>query len=183
MLINEEIKQNEIIKVLVNNEEEDFDEEVYAIVQDNRGDHLEVKYYEETDKEYKFATIYELNDNIEVITFESISEHYPDTYELSDLDMKKVGDNMYVYMDDIDLDEDSEIRTIQDDDEYSLDSFVVADDDVEDDIVERPRDYKKIEQEWNEWNPKSPGARSFKDTVDMIEYHAKLRQDEKNAFN
>ena len=48
MIINEDIKPNEIIKVLVN--EDDIEEEVYAIVQDNRGDHLELKYIEETDK-------------------------------------------------------------------------------------------------------------------------------------
>ena len=50
MIINEDIKPNEIIKVLVN--EDDIEEEVYAIVQDNRGDHLELKYVQLSPKFY-----------------------------------------------------------------------------------------------------------------------------------
>ena len=181
MIINEDIKPNEIIKVLVN--EDDIEEEVYAIVQDNRGDHLELKYIEETDKRYKDALIYAFSDNIEVIYFDNILEHYQDVYDVSEIDMLKVRENMYVFLEEVDIeDDDDEIRTIPDDGEYSLDSFVVADDEVEEEI-EKPRDAKQIDREWNEWNPTSPGARSFKDTIDMIECRIKHQIDEKNAFN
>ena len=101
MIINEDIKPNEIIKVLVN--EDDIEEEVYAIVQDNRGDHLELKYIEETDKRYKDALIYAFSDNIEVIYFDNILEHYQDVYDVSEIDMLKVRENMYVFLEEVDI--------------------------------------------------------------------------------
>ena len=40
-----------------------------------------------------------------------------------------------------------------------------------------PSDYKTIDKEWNAWEPRSPGARSFKETVDAIEALAKAHAD------
>jgi hypothetical protein len=87
---------------------------------------------------------------------------------------------MYAYLDEIDIDEDSDIISIyEDEDEYELDDFVVDDGN---EIMERPPDHKEIDEEWNSWSPVSPGALRFKQTVDMIEYYVNQKNDE-NAFN
>jgi hypothetical protein len=179
MLVNDEIKQNEIIKVLVLVEEEDLEIESYAIVQDNRGDYLEIRYLEETNRIYKSAPIHSYSDKIDIIRFDSVAEHHPGINELTDIDMQKVGDNMYAYLDEIDIDEDSDIISIYEDEEdYELDDFVVEDGN---EIMERPPDHREIDEEWNNWNPVSPGALRFKQTIDMIEYHVNQKNDE-NAF-
>ncbi len=179
MLVNDEIKQNEIIKVLVLVEEEDLEIESYAIVQDNRGDYLEIRYLEETNRIYKSAPIHSYSDKIDIIRFDAITEHHSGINELTDIDMQKVGDNMYAHLDEIDIDEDSDIISIYEDEEdYELDDFVVEDGN---EIMERPPDHREIDEEWNNWNPVSPGALRFKQTIDMIEYHVNQKNDE-NAF-
>lgn len=183
MIVPTDVKPNEIVKVLVNIEEEDIEDELYAQVVDNRGDHLEIHYLEETNKFYKDATVYCFSDEIDVIRFDSLTEHHEGVCKLEDIDMMKVRHNMYVFLDEVNMeDDDSEVYTDDeddDDDEYSIGSFVVDDDDV-DGVVEVPRDHKQLDKEWSEWEPRSPGARSFKDTVDRIEYYAKKQADENN---
>jgi len=180
MIKIDEIKNNEIVKVLLLNDE-DIEEEVFAVVENNRGDHLELKYLEQTDRIYKDALIYSVSEDIEVIRPESILEHYYEVEDFEDIDdLKKVGDNMYVFIDEIDIeDDDSEIRTIEDDSSYTEDSFLVADD-VIDGVVEKPADAKDIDKEWNEWEPRSPGAKRYKETVELIEYYAKQQADKNN---
>jgi len=181
MIVQTDVKQNEIVKVLVITEDQDIEEEMYARVVDNRIDHLEINYLEETNKFYKDALVYSFSDNIDVIRFDSLIEHFYDTYKVEDIDMMKVKDNMYVFLDEVNIEDDSSSIYTDDDeeDEYSIGSFVVDDDDV-DGMVEVPHDHKKLDREWNEWEPRSPGARSFKETVERIEYYAKKHADENN---
>lgn len=180
MIVLEEIRKNEVIKVLLLNEE-DIEEEVYAVVEDNRGDHLEIKYLEETERIYKDALIYSVSEDIEVIRPESVLEHYPEVYNFENIDeLKKVGDNMYVFIDEIDIeDDDSVINTIEDDSSYTEDSFLVADD-VIDGEIQRPPSANRIDEEWKEWEPRSPGAKRYKETIDIIEYYAKQQADKNN---
>ena len=179
MLINEEIKKNEIVKVLVN--VEDVEEEMYAIVEDNRGDHLELKYLELQEKIYKGASIYSFSEEIDIIRFESITEHHSEVYDVADIDMMKVADNMYVFLDEVDIEEARDIISLEDDSSYTEDSFVVADDYIDGEVVEKPHDAETVDKSWKEWTPMSPGARRFKETIDMIEFYVKQQHDE-NAF-
>ncbi|QIG59971.1 hypothetical protein [Dishui Lake phycodnavirus 4] len=183
MIEMKDIKPNDIIKVLVYMEEEDIEEEVYARVVDNRGDHLEINYLEETNKMYKNARVYVFRDEVDVIGKESLIEHYSQEEEEEIIEeVFEFAPNMYVFVDEYDVeDDDSAVYTEDDDeDDYSIGSFVVDDADDVDGAVDVPSDHKKIDKEWNEWEPRSPGARSFKETINRIEYYAKKQADENN---
>ena len=93
--------------------------------------------------------------------------------------MKQIGQNMFVYYCDIDIeDDDSEIYEDCSDSETDseMDDFIVPD--VEIETMGLPIGHEMVDKEWEKWKPSTPGARSFKDTVDMIEMHAKRMADE-----
>jgi hypothetical protein len=177
MISREEIIQDDIVKVLVN--EDGLEEEMYAIVGMNTGNVLGVHYISPTEKLYKSACVYQLEDgDMNPAPYESVCEHYPSGTTFSDIGMKNLGDNMYVIYDEVDVeDSDSDIYDEMTDSE--MDDFIVPDDEI-DGHVEEPPGYEIIDKEWKSWEPRSPGARSFKETVDMIEMHAKRHADELN---
>lgn len=168
-----EIQPGDLIRVLVNLE--DIEDEMYAKVKENNKDYLVVSYYSETSMMYKGARIYEYEDDKdELVQIDNLSEHHqaPDYFT-------NVRDNLYVMIDDIDSEEDSEIYDESDDDGSDLDDFIVPDNQV-DGMIIPPSNKAAIDKEWNEWEPRSPGSMRFKETVNAIETYAKIQADELN---
>ena len=87
--------------------------------------------------------------------------------------MKRMNqdDDMYAFYSEIDIeDSDSDIHEmhLESDTDSEMADFIVPDSEVEGQNIVPP-DYASIDKEWNEWRPSSLGARSFKETVDLIE--------------
>ena len=70
-----EIQPGELIKVLVNLED-DIEDEMYAKVKENNKDYIVVSYYSETSMTYKGARLYELEDKDELVQEGNLSEHH-----------------------------------------------------------------------------------------------------------
>jgi len=169
-----EIQPGDLVKVLVNIED-DIEDELYAKVKENNEDYLVVSYYSETSLTYKCARLYELDETKdELVQSENISEHHQDPSYF-----KNIKDNLYAMIDDIDSDEDSEIIDESDDDGSDLEDFIVPDDEV-DGMVIPPPNNAIIDKEWDEWEPRSPGSMRFKEIVNVIETQAKIQADELN---
>ena len=175
MIVPSEIIEDDIVKLLVN--EEDVEDEMYAVVGMNTGLVLGVRYLNPTELIYKSACVYKLEDgDMNPAPYESVMEHYPSGTTFEDLEMKSLGDKMYAFYSEIDIeDSDSEIYD-EDESDSEMDDFIVPDDEIDGQVIP-PSDYKSIDKEWNEWKPSTPGARSFKDTVDAIEALAKVHAD------
>ena len=175
MIVPSEIIEDDIVKLLVN--EEDVEDEMYAVVGMNTGLVLGVRYLNPTELIYKSACVYQLEDgDMNPAPYESIMEHYPSGTTFEDLEMKSLGDKMYAFYSEIDIeDSDSEIYD-EDESDSEMDDFIVPDDEIDGEVIP-PSNYKSIDKEWNEWKPSTPGARSFKDTVDAIEALAKIHAD------
>jgi hypothetical protein len=170
MIIFSEIKVGDIIKVLVNLD--DIDEELYAKVVKNLGTCLNVSYLVPTSKIYKGTTLYEFEEDHNLVESCNITEHYAEI-DLSDL-MIHVPKTPYYYLIDENSVNDSDSSSIVDSEDSDTDDSFVADDDEEGDP---PPDAEEIDREWNEWNPTTAGGKRFKETVDLIEYHARLHAD------
>ena len=175
MIVPSEIIENDIVKLLVN--EDDVEDEMFAVVGMNTGLVLGVRYLNPTELIYKSACVYQLEDgDMNPAPYESVMEHYPSGTTFEDLEMKSLGDKMYAFYSEIDIeDSDSEIYD-EDESDSEMDDFIVPDDHVDGEVIP-PSDYKAIDKEWNAWEPRSPGARSFKETVDAIEAMAKAHAD------
>ena len=175
MIVPAEIIENDIVKLLVN--EDDVEDEMFGIVGMNTGLVLGIRYLNPTELIYKSACVYQLEDgDMSPAPYESVMEHYPSGTTFEDLEMKSLGNGMYAYLSEIDIeDSDSEIYD-EDESDSEMDDFIVPDDHIDGEIIP-PADYKMIDKEWNEWKPSTPGARSFKETVDMIEAMAKAHAD------
>ena len=178
MIVPAEIVENDIVKILAN--EDDVEDEFYAVVGMNTGLVLGVRYLNPTELIYKSACVYQLEDgDMNPAPYESVMEHYPSGTTFEDLEMKSLGNGMYAYLAEIDIeDSDSEIYD-EDESDSEMDDFIVPDDEIDGQVIP-PSDYKSIDKEWNEWKPSTPGARSFKETVDMIEMYAKQHADNLN---
>ena len=71
-----EIQPGDLVRVLVNIED-DIEDELYATVKENNEDYLVVSYYSETSLTYKCARLYELDETKdELVQSENISEHH-----------------------------------------------------------------------------------------------------------
>ena len=175
MISRESILQDDIVKVLVN--EEGIEDEMYAVVGMNTGNTLGLRYLSPTNKIYKSACVYQLEDgDLSPAPYESVCEHYPSGTTFTDIGMKTVGDNMYSIYEEIDVeDDDSEIYEDHDDSDTDSEmaDFIVPDNEIDGQPVEEPPGQALIDKEWDEWNPSTPGARSFKETVNMIETYAR----------
>ena len=57
---------------------------------------------------------------------------------------------------------------LESDTDSEMADFIVPDSEVQG-LNIQPPDYASIDRDWNEWQPSSIGARSFKETVDLIE--------------
>jgi hypothetical protein len=164
-----EIQENEIVKVFC--KEDDVEEDLYAVVTMNTGRVLGVRYLTATDKIYKSATCYQLEEEQQAVPPESLMEHYPGA-TLEDVEFKMIDLDLYVRLMDVDVEDDNSDIWEDDDDEDDL-SFVVSDD--EEEARDLPADHMEIDREWHSWEPSTSGGRSFKDTVDMIEARERAR--------
>jgi len=168
-----EIYSGDLIKILVN--VEDVEDEMYAVVQENCEDYLIVKYYSETSLIYKDAQVYTLDDYTNILRDTSICEHH----QSGETIFMHIKDDLYVILDEIVMDADSEILNDSDSDDTDLSGFVVSDSEL-DGRMELPLGYETIDAAWSDWKPSSPGSSRFKDMVNRIETRAKLQMDEHN---
>ena len=168
-----EIQPGELIKVLVNLED-DIEDEIYAKVKENNRDYVVVSYYTETSMTYKGARLYELEDNDELVQEENLSEHHQTNNYF-----KNVKDNLYCMIDEIDSEEESDIIDESDDSGSDLEDFIVSDSEI-DGIVMPPSNSRIIDKEWKEWKPRSPGSLRYKQTIDNIESIVRLQTDDLN---
>lgn len=167
MILSAEIQKGDIVKAMVKEGDCETEEEAIGVVEMNTGNTLGVRFLSATEKFYKSACVYVLDEEITATPYESLFEHYPEG-KLVDLEMKELGDDQYVFYAEVDIeDDDSEIW--EDDEESDMDDFIVPDD-VVDGVVCPPPGHQAIDKAWDEWQPRTSGARSFKDTVDMIEH-------------
>lgn len=175
MIVPSEILENDIVKLLVN--EDEVEDEMFGLVGMNTGLVLGVRYLNPTELIYKSACVYKLEDgDMSPAPYESVMEHYPSGTTFEDLEMKSLGNRMYAYLTEIDIeDSDSEIYD-EDESDSEMDDFIVPDNVIDGQVIP-PSNYKAIDKEWNEWEPRSPGARSFKETVNAIEALAKAHAD------
>lgn len=165
MIVPDDILPGDVVKILAI--EDDVEETFTAVVGMNTGNVLGVHYLTATDKLYKSATVYYLEEEMQGVFYESLVEHCPET-TLQDLDFKEVEDRLFVQMSDVDaMDDRSDVWTPEDsEDDTSLSGFIVSDHDSEGAPV--PENAVEIDREWSEWQPRSAGARSFKATVDYL---------------
>jgi hypothetical protein len=175
MIVPSEINQDDIVKLLVN--EDEMEDEMFAVVGMNTGLTLGVKYLNPTELIYKSACVYQLEDgDLNPAPYESLMEHHPSGTTFEDLEMKSLGNGMFAYLSEIDIeDSDSEIYDDNETDS-EMNDFIVPDDEIDGQVIPPPN-HASIDKEWNEWKPTSPGARSFKERVDAIEAMAKLQAD------
>lgn len=180
MIVASDIIENDIVKLLVN--EEGIEDEMYGVVGMNTGLVLGIRYLNPTELVYKSACVYQLEDDehdMNPAPYESVMEHYPSGTVFQDLEFKSLGNNMYAHYSEIDMeDSDSEIYD-EDESDSEMEDFIVPDDEIDGQVIP-PQDHDKIDEEWDKWKPSTPGARSFKDTVDTIEMYAKRHADNLN---
>ena len=166
-----EIQPGDLLKVLV--VVDDVEDELFARVSDNRGDYLEIHYYEETSITYKGARVYVLESEVNIIREESISEHHTETV------FEHISDERYVMKGEIDSEEESTFYDDSDDSGSDLRGFVVSDNDI-DGPLDLPHDHESVDRSWEQWRPPSEGSRHFKQVIDDIEVRAKTYMDNIN---
>ena len=169
MIVPSEIIENDIVKVLVN--EDGVEDEMYGIVGMNTGNTIGLRYLNPTELFYKSACVYELeHETLSPVPYESLMEHYPSGTRFEDLEMKALGIGRYVMYSEIDVeDTDSDLYDEGGDDESDLEGFVVSDSEIIGEDIPLPPGHQAIDKEWNAWEPTTSGGKSFKETVDMIE--------------
>ncbi len=169
MIVPSEIIENDIVKVLVN--EDGVEDEMYGIVGMNTGNTIGLRYLNPTELFYKSACVYELeHETLSPVPYESLMEHYPSGTRFEDLEMKALGIGQYVMYAEIDVeDTDSDLYDEGGDDESDLEGFVVSDSEIVGQDIPLPPGHQAIDREWNAWEPTTSGGKSFKETVDMIE--------------
>jgi hypothetical protein len=171
MIVPSEIQVDDIVQAMVKDHDSELEEATYGLVQMNTGNVLGVRFLSPTEKIYKSACVYELDQEMTATPYTSLCEHHPAGTTFDDLEIKCLGSPYYVFYAEVDIeDDDSEIW---EDDGSDLDDFIVSDSEVVDDAP--PEGHKEIDRQWDDWEPRSPGARSFKETVDMIEMRARER--------
>ena len=172
MIVPSEINQDDIVKVLVN--EDGIEDEMFAVVAMNTGRTLGLHYLSPTESIYKSACVYKIDaSEMCPAPYDSLMEHYPTGTTFEDLEMKRVqtDPDMYAFYTEIDIEEsDSEVHEmpLESDTDSEMADFIVPDSEVEGQNIVPP-DYAAVDREWDAWKPSSVGARSFKETVDMIE--------------
>jgi hypothetical protein len=169
MIVPSEINQNDIVKVLVN--EDGVEDQMYGVVGMNTGNTLGLRYLNPTELIYKSACVYKLDlDELSPAPYESVMEHYPSGTTFMDLEMKSLGDNRFAMYNEIDIeDTDSDLYDEGADDDSDLEGFVVSDSELVGQDIILPPGHQAIDKEWNEWEPTTSGGKSFKETIDLIE--------------
>ena len=169
MIVPSEINQNDIVKVLVN--EDGVEDQMYGVVGMNTGNTLGLRYLNPTELIYKSACVYKLDlDELSPAPYESVMEHYPSGTTFMDLEMKSLGENRFAMYNEIDIeDTDSDLYDEGADDDSDLEGFVVSDSELVGQDIALPPGHEAIDKEWNEWEPTTSGGKSFKETIDLIE--------------
>ena len=169
MIVPSEINQNDIVKVLVN--EDGVEDQMYGVVGMNTGNTLGLRYLNPTELIYKSACVYKLDlDELSPAPYESVMEHYPSGTTFVDLEMKSLGENRFAMYNEIDIeDTDSDLYDEGVDDDSDLEGFVVSDSEIVGQDIALPPGHEAIDKEWNEWEPTTSGGKSFKETIDLIE--------------
>jgi len=167
-----EIFRGEIVRVLLEDDDE-ISEETYARVIHNNKSNLYVNYLTNTNMFYKDAVIYKFEDEQNTLeTFESICEHYPETFKLDEIGFEEIEDGLFVRESDIDSEcSDSDIHDYSSEDNNSF----IAPEDT--DQWELPPDHALVDSDWNKWVPKSEGEHLYKNMVDKIDNIAKVCKD------
>jgi hypothetical protein len=168
-----EIQPGDLLKVLV--VVDDVEDELYARVKDNRGDYLEIHYYEETSMTYKGARVYKVEPETNIIREESICEHHIDRETV----FEHISEERYVLKGEMDSEDESTFYDESDDSGSDLRGFVVSDNEI-DGPLDLPHDHKSVDRSWETWRPPSEGSRHFKEVVDDIEVRAKMFMDNFN---
>lgn len=170
-----DIKPGELVKVLT--KEEDTEEEFWAKVLENNGEYLFVTYLQDSDKVYKGACVHSFESKANRVDYENLTEHWPDTIDLADIEMSKIAPNMFVFDIEVDDDDDdSDIYDAEDEDGGDDDS----DEDSGDEMVLPPPDATTVDQQWNAWQPRTNGQKRFKETIDSLEVYARHAADDHN---
>ena len=169
MIVPSEIIQDDIVKVLVN--EDGLEDEMYGIVGMNTGRTLGLRYLNPTELVYKSACVYRLDKGeLSPAPYESVTEHHLSGTTFKDLEMKELGDDMFAYYTEIDIeDSDSDIYDEGQDDDSDLEGFVVSDSEVVGQDIPLPHGHEAIDKEWDKWEPSTSGGKSFKESIDAIE--------------
>ena len=169
MIVPTEINQDDIVKVLVN--EDGIEDEMYGIVGMNTGKTLGLRYLNPTELFYKNACVYQLEPmELSPAPYESVMEHFPIGTTFEDLEMKPLGMDRFAFYSEIDMeDTDSDIYDEGGDEESDLEGFVVSDSEISGQDIPLPPGHESIDKEWNEWEPTTSGGKSFKETIDAIE--------------
>lgn len=176
MIVHNDIKKNELVVVLV-----EEDGETIAKVLSNEGGYLLVSYLSPSEKVYKGTKVYSFETKTEFVSFDSLITHYVNTVHLEELGFIKVQENMFVEESDIDEESSSEVETDEESesDDSSLDDFIAPDDE---EILIKPIDHKEVDTAWDTWSPSTPGAKRFKDKINQIEQYMNSQIDEKFVF-
>lgn len=184
MINFQDIEEGEIVKVLVNMN--DVEEELYARVYKHTGNFLKVKYLAPTEKLWKGACVYELEEESNIIEPETITEHHQGIILFDEVDgIKKIPRTPYYYYEEEHDPEESDDEVVSSDEEdgYEVDDEFCVDDGQVDNRPEQAEDWRpppgheQIDREWNEWQPSTEGARRFKERVDLIERLAREHLD------
>ena len=169
MIVPSEIIEDDIVRIFVN--EDGIEDQMYGVVGMNTGLTLGIHYLNPTELVYKSACVYKLDKgDLSPAPFESVMEHYPSGTTFMDLEMKSLGENMFVMYSEIDIeDSDSDLYDEGAEDESDLEGFVVSDSEIVGQDIPLPPGHQAIDKEWNEWEPTTSGGKSFKETIDAIE--------------
>jgi hypothetical protein len=180
MINPKDITIGEIVTVLLE-DDDGVEEETHAIVTDVFEAGLMVRYLTSTSKLYKNATVYELEEDENMVDLCSLTEHHIGIKDLEEIGYAQLDDGpMYVLQDEINFDiESSSIEDMSDDGEGTEDSFIVPDNVIDGKVVP-PDNAAEIDAAWNAWQPTSSGAKKFKERVDVIEELARAHADNLN---
>jgi hypothetical protein len=176
MIIPGDIKENDFVLVLVEEDSESLAKVIF-----NKGEYLIVSYLCQSGKVYKGTKVFSFETLTEFVEFDSLVEHYIDVTDLKELGFVKVHENMFVEKEDIDEDSLNEIETDESETESDteMNDFIVPDDE---EILIKPVDHREVDSKWDTWKPRTSGAKRFKEKIDMIEAYMKSQIDEKFVF-
>jgi hypothetical protein len=140
----------------------------------DKGDHLYVQFLSSSQKSYKGAKVYSFENSVEMV-----DTIHTKVSSMEELGFKKVQDNMYVELEEVDDESSSELESEDDGDDDDLGDFIVPDDE---EVMIKPPDHRAVDEGWKSWRPASAGARRFKEKVDQIEAYMNHAIDEKFVF-
>ena len=127
MINPKDITIGEIVTVLLE-DDDGVEEETHAIVTDVFEAGLMVRYLTSTSKLYKNATVYELEEEENMVCVQSLCEHHIGVKDLEEIGYAQLDDGpMYVLQEEINFDIESSSIEDMSDDEGTEDSFIVPD--------------------------------------------------------